>query len=196
MRDPGETSEAILAAVASLLAESSFDEITYRHVGEATRLSERTVYRHFPTRSHLLAAVAAWLETQYFRTAAFSTWHEFDAAISRRFREFDALPDFAFLVARAEAVSPIDETGPGFVAHAIEVLIEQTMPGLNRRDTQRMVAALSYLSSAQFWARCRIGFTLNGEEIIDSSRASRARVLATSPRAPEQSHLHDESVHT
>ena len=58
MAEGVDTPTAILANAAAALRENPFDDISYRTLGDAVGVSERTVYRHFPTRSHLLEGVA------------------------------------------------------------------------------------------------------------------------------------------
>ena len=58
MAEGVDTPTAILAHAAAALRENPFDDISYRTLGDAVGVSERTVYRHFPTRSHLLEGVA------------------------------------------------------------------------------------------------------------------------------------------
>jgi len=45
-----DTSGAILACAATLLRHRTFEDITYLDLAEASGVSERTIYRRFPTR--------------------------------------------------------------------------------------------------------------------------------------------------
>lgn len=178
MTDAAETSEAILAATAELLDGTGFDDISYRRLGELVGVSERTVYRHFPTRSHLLAELASWLENQHFPAAAFTTWEQFDQAVAERFRAFDAAPSYAFVVARAGTISPVVNDYASFFTRAVGALLEDSAPRLNVRDARRTAAALCHFSSAQYWAHCRTVFGMSAEELILAFRRSAAQILA------------------
>ena len=62
-----ETRERIVAAGAALVREFTtwdWDGLTFRAVAELAGISERTVYRHFPTERHLHDAVMARLEDE------------------------------------------------------------------------------------------------------------------------------------
>jgi AcrR family transcriptional regulator len=62
-----ETSERIVTAGAGLVREFTswdWDGLTFRAVAERADVSERTVYRHFPTERHLHDAVMARLEDE------------------------------------------------------------------------------------------------------------------------------------
>lgn len=184
MKEDTDTAKAILASAADLLGETTFDDIAYRQLGEAIGVSERTVYRHFPTRSHLLAALAGWVENQHFPVAAFTTWEQFEQAVAQRFSAFDALPSYAFLVARAGSISPVDHDHPSFFTRAVNALIEQVHPRLNTRDSRRTAAALFHFSSAQYWAHCHTGFGMHAGEITESFRALSEQVLEALPADP------------
>ncbi len=66
-RRVAETREGIVSAGAGLVREFTtwdWDGLTFRAVAERAGLSERTVYRHFPTERHLHDAVMARLEDE------------------------------------------------------------------------------------------------------------------------------------
>jgi AcrR family transcriptional regulator len=60
------TRERILAAVAELLERGEAGELTVPAVADASGVSLRTVYRHYPTREALLEAAARWIGEQFF----------------------------------------------------------------------------------------------------------------------------------
>jgi len=104
-----ETRERIVAAGAALVREFTtwdWDGLTFRAVAERAGISERTVYRHFPTERHLHDAVMARLEDE-----AGITYEDVElanvASVTARF--FESLHRFAV----EETVhTPI---GPAFV---------------------------------------------------------------------------------
>ncbi|WP_350350895.1 TetR/AcrR family transcriptional regulator [Microbacterium sp. A8/3-1] len=162
-----DTPTAILVSAAAELRENTFDDISYRSLGDAVGVSERTVYRQFPTRSHLLEGLAGWIETTEFPLPAFVTIPEFRAAARARFTAFDASPAFAFVCARAASISPTGESEPTFLTRTIEAMIETAHPSVNARDRRRVSAVMRYFASAQFWARMRTGFEMSAPEISD-----------------------------
>lgn len=63
----------ILAATTSIAAAGGYDAVTMRAVAARSQLSTATLYRHFPSKHHLLiAALGRWLERFEIR-AAFET---------------------------------------------------------------------------------------------------------------------------
>lgn len=167
MAESADTPTAILACAAELLRESMFDDISYGALGDAVGVSERTVYRHYPTRSHLLEALARRIEEREFPLRPFVSIPQLEAAVRARFHEYDSSPAFAFVCARAAAISPTVAAEPTFLARAIEALIAVHSPSLDLRDRRRLTATLQYFASAQFWARMRTGFDMGAEEIAD-----------------------------
>ena len=106
MDESVDTQYAILLSAATLLRQRTFEDITYLDLADASGVSERTIYRRFPTRSHLLEALALWLEAEHFPLSSFATPAEFRASVHERFRAFDAEPAYAFVAARGESDSP------------------------------------------------------------------------------------------
>lgn len=172
-----DTPSAIVAHAAAALRENAFDEISYRALGDAVGVSERTVYRHFPTRSHLLEGVAEWVEATWFPMPPFVTIPQFRAAARARFHAFDASPAFAFVCARAASISPTGESEPTFFTRALVAMLAANHPSVNQRDLGRAAAALRYFASAQFWARMRTGFETSAPAISDVFDRTATEVL-------------------
>ncbi|WP_396643539.1 TetR family transcriptional regulator [Microbacterium sp.] len=167
MAETVDTPTAILASAAASLREHTFDDISYRALGDAVGVSERTIYRQFPTRSHLLESLAQWIEETEFPLPAFVTIPQFQSAVRERFVRFDASPAFAFVCARAASISPTGDSEPTFLTRTIEAMLQTSYPTLDVRDLRRAAATLRYFSSAQFWARMRTGFDMGAPETAD-----------------------------
>lgn len=60
MRQKEQTHALILSAVATILRGSDLHSVTTAEVARVAEVTERTVYRHFPTRDDLLKAFWAW----------------------------------------------------------------------------------------------------------------------------------------
>ncbi|NQX26498.1 helix-turn-helix transcriptional regulator [Microbacteriaceae bacterium VKM Ac-2854] len=173
-----DTSAAILRTATALLREHPFDEISYRVLAEQVGVSERTVFRQFPTRSHLLEGVAEWIEQHEFTPLVFDSIAGFRAAVRQGLREFDAAPAFAALMARAATTSPTGSASRTERGRKLAAVLLAEYPGLNARDRQRAASSLLFFASAPFWARMRSGFDMDAEEIADCVDWSVARTLA------------------
>ena len=178
MEKPVDTEAAILASAVALLREHTFEDISYLDLAEATGVSERTIYRRFPTRSHLLEALASWIEAEQFPLPDFRTPEEFRTAVRDRFRAYEAAPGCAFVAARGAALSPTTGAPSGSITSAIFAMLNTEAPSLNQRDTQRIAAAARYFASPIFWARMRTGFDMSAEETFAAFDRALAQVLA------------------
>jgi AcrR family transcriptional regulator len=178
MEESVDTATAILASAAVLLRARTFDDISYRALADEVGISERTIYRQYPTRAHLLAALSDWIEQTCFPLPPFVTVSDFRAAVHERFRAFDASPAYAYVSARASAISPTLDAEPAYITRAIEAMLDVAAPTLNRRDRRRVAASLRYFSSAMFWARLRTGFDLDAGEICDAFDRAVGTLLA------------------
>ncbi|MET0830087.1 MAG: TetR family transcriptional regulator [Microbacterium sp.] len=192
MAEGSDTPTAILAHAAAALRENPFDDISYRALGDAVGVSERTVYRHFPTRSHLLEGVAGWIESTQFPLPPFVTIPQFQDASRARFLAFDSSPAFAFVCARAASISPTGDPEPTFFTRALVAMLATNHPSVNERDLRRVAATLRYFASAQFWARMRTGFEMSAPAIADVfertvAQALRDLVILTDAEMPSAS---------
>jgi AcrR family transcriptional regulator len=183
MEEPVDPQAAILARAAALLDESTFEDISYLDLAEAAAVSERTIYRRFPTRSHLLEALARWIEAERFPLSEFRTRDEFRAAVRDRFRAYDAAPGLAYIAARGAALSPTGEAPPAAITGAVFAMLDEAAPTLNRRDKQRIAAAARSFASPIFWARMRSAFDMDGDETFEAFDRALTRILATAPEA-------------
>lgn len=183
MDEPVDTQAAILASAAALLREHTFEDISYLDLAEAAAVSERTIYRRFPTRTHLLEALARWIEAEQFPLAEFRSPAEFREAVRDRFRAYSTAPGYAFVAARGAALSPTTESPSAPLTSAIVAMLDDAAPTLNRRDKQRIAAAARYFSSPIFWARMRAGFDMDADETFEAFDRAILGVLATAPEA-------------
>lgn len=183
MDESVDTQAAILTSAVALLRERTFEDISYPDLAEASSVSERTIYRRFPTRSHLLEALARWIEAEYFPLAAFHTPDEFRTAVRERFRSYGTAPGLAFVAARGSALSPTTETTSTPITTSILAMLAATAPTLNARDTLRIAATARYFASPVFWARMRAGFDMNAEDTFEAFDRALRQLFLTAPEA-------------
>lgn len=178
-----DTPSAILSSAARLLRQRTFDDISFADLAEIGDVSERTVYRRFPTRSHLLEALGRWIEAEHFPLVEFRTAEEFRDSVLARFRAYDAEPALAFVAARGSALSPTGDEPAAAITPAIVAMIGATAPSLNRRDAQRAAASLRYFASPMFWARMRTAFEMSADEAFQVFDLALRRVLPAATKA-------------
>ena len=182
MEEPVDTATAILASAAVLLRERMFDDISYRALADEVGISERTIYRQYPTRAHLLAALSNWIEQTSFPLPPFVTVSDFRAAVHERFRGLrHACPRTRSSAPGRPRSRRRWTSSRAYITRAIEAMLEVAAPTLNQRDRRRVAASLRYFSSAMFWARLRTGFDLDAGEICDAFDRAVDTVLAKLP---------------
>ncbi|PWJ47373.1 transcriptional regulator, TetR family [Quadrisphaera granulorum] len=178
VQETRDTRSAVLAAACTLLDEVPFDDISYRVLGDTVGVAERTVFRHFPTRAHLLTGVAQRIDTLEMPFAPFRTAAEFRASTRQRFLAFDTAPRKAGVLARSAAVSPVSAPEPDFLTHAVVAVVEHELPGANRRDLRRAAGALRTFAAPLFWAHARTSLGMDGAAAADVLDVVTERVLA------------------
>ncbi|TNM67645.1 TetR family transcriptional regulator [Streptomyces sp. NP160] len=176
-REGRDTASAVLAAASAMLDELPLDDISYRLLGDAVGVAERTVFRHFPTRAHLLTGLAQRIDELEMPFQPFLTATEFRASTRQRFLAFDAAPRKAGVLARSAAVSPVSSTEPDFLTHAVTAVVEHELPGVNRRDLRRATGALRTFAAPLFWAHARTRLGVDGAGAADVLDAVTERVL-------------------
>jgi AcrR family transcriptional regulator len=155
--------ERVLEGVSKLL--SSGEELTFSHVAKAAGVPERTVYRHFPTRQALLAAVFDWANQRI----GFSGELPLDGAAAVQlvrtvFPGFDTIAP----VIRELLMAP-----EGLQARLTEIerrqaaamaVVENEAPGLDSVSSRRVAAVVQLLSTAATWQTLRDYWQMDGQE--------------------------------
>ncbi len=106
----GSTEERILRATLRLLGRRGVKRLGMQEVSEAAEVSRATLYRYFPSKDHLMDAVAIFDERTFAEGLAASLAVVEDPA--DRIRTFVA---FAFDYIRTHPARALFETEPGFV---------------------------------------------------------------------------------
>jgi AcrR family transcriptional regulator len=149
------------------------------------------VYRYFPTRAALLAAVFEWTNDQIgYRGPRPTTQDQLVALVRQAFRGFDGHAP----VVRQMLIEP-DGRGARLadVAErrraAIE-LVRHEVPGLDRSTRERVAAAIQVMTVAATWQSLHEYWDLDGPEAGETSalaielllEAARTRARRTSTR--------------
>jgi AcrR family transcriptional regulator len=168
------------------------EPLTYAAVAHAAGIAERTLYRHFPTREALLAAVFEWANERIgFHGAYPVDAAEMSALVRRAFPGFDALaPVVEELLLTPEGRQARLASKPDRQRAAL-ALVRHEAPGLDRSSERRAAAVLQLLTSAATWQSLRDYWDMDGEEAAETSalgiqlllKGARARAK-TANRAP------------
>ena len=158
----------MLEGVSGVLSRG--EPLTYAAVAQAAGVSERTLYRHFPTREALLAAVFDWANERIgFHGAYPKDEAELGALVRRAFPGFDALaPVIEELLLTPEGRQARLASKPERQRAAL-ALVRSEAPGLERGAERRVAAVVQLLTAAATWQSMRDYWDMNGEEAAETA---------------------------
>ena len=167
------------------------EPLTFASVAKQAGVPERTLYRHFPTREDLLAAIFDWANQK----VGFEGERATDAAaharqVRRAFSGFDTIAP----VIRELLSAP--EGRLARVAHNRErqraalALVQREIAGLDRTSARRIAAVFQLLTAAATWQALRDHWDMDGAEAAETSvlaaelllEGARARTLRARPK--------------
>jgi len=167
-RQAAATRSVILEALGAELADGSVEDFSVARLARRAGVSERTVYRHFPTRETLLDGLSEWYNERVADFPDDVAADEIAPTIAQVFADFDAHESLA----RGELASP---GGREMRQHAraarLARLDAALAPVLKSADPERAAAARALifaLCSAQTWQSMR------DEGGLDGATAGRA----------------------
>ena len=167
-RQAAATRSVILEALGAELADGSVEDFSVARLARRAGVSERTVYRHFPTRETLLDGLSEWYNQRVADFPDDVAADEIAPTIAQVFADFDAHESLA----RGVLASP---GGREMRQHAraarLARLDAALAPVLKSADPERAAAARALifaLCSAQTWQSMR------DEGGLDGATAGRA----------------------
>jgi AcrR family transcriptional regulator len=167
-RQAAATRSVILEALGAELADGSVEDFSVARLARRAGVSERTVYRHFPTRETLLDGLSEWYNERVADFPDDVAVDEIAPTIAQVFADFDAHESLA----RGVLASP---GGREMRQHAraarLARLDAALAPVLKSADPERAAAARALnfaLCSAQTWQSMR------DEGGLDGATAGRA----------------------
>jgi AcrR family transcriptional regulator len=167
-RQAAATRSVILEALGAELADGSVEDFSVARLARRAGVSERTVYRHFPTRETLLDGLSEWYNERVADFPDDVAADEIAPTIAQVFADFDAHESLA----RGVLASP---GGREMRQHAraarLARLDAALAPVLTSADPERAAAARALifaLCSAQTWQSMR------DEGGLDGATAGRA----------------------
>jgi AcrR family transcriptional regulator len=159
------TRQRILSAVADLLERGELEELTVPGVAEASGVSLRTIYRHYPTREQLLEAAGRWIGDELLQHPYPRNLNEVADLYQAGVRDFDERPGLV----RALAFSQLGQRMRGYRRRerleAIGHALREELPALSEQEMRRAEAVLAYLHNMLAYTTLREEGDLSGEEV-------------------------------
>ncbi len=171
------TRNAILDSATRMLREEPASTISHEAIADRSGIAARTVYRHFPTRGHLGAAL--WARV---REETGTRWPTSQADVSRavraQFAQFEKHDAFVRATLFASATADVLAQGSAEGRAAFAQSLTAVTQDLSRAESQRLVAVCVAIYSAPFWQMLRDRGKLSSEEAARAAATALEAVIS------------------
>ena len=161
----------------AMLREGLAPTVSHEAVGERSGIAARTVYRHFPTRGDLVAALWARL-----RDETGTRWPMAEAdiapAVRAQFAQFEKHEKFVRASMAASATADYREHGFAEGRAAFQQALATVTRDLSPTERRRLVAICVAMYSAPFWQMLRDRGKLSGEEAREAAATALEAVIS------------------
>jgi AcrR family transcriptional regulator len=175
--------DRVLAGVSDLIAAGA--DVTFAKAAAATGVPERTIYRHFPTRDALMAALFEYTNRRIgFEGELPTTPDAMTAMIHRVFPGFDTVaPVVAELLTSPEGrrvrLGALNDRRA-----AATTVVRNARPDLDAAATRRLAAVVQVLGTAAVWQALRDFWDMDGAEAAAAVTAAMHALLAAPTATP------------
>jgi AcrR family transcriptional regulator len=170
-------------AVALLEGSTPLAELTVRAVAKQANVSERTVFRYFPTRDEFLDAVATAVHARMALPAPPSSREELLAAPRELYTRFEAVRELTRAALHTELFHRIRESQAKVRWTAIQGIVDALAPRAGARERKIAAANIRFYLAASTWHYFRFYFRFTLEETIACAESAiRQSLDALSPK--------------
>jgi AcrR family transcriptional regulator len=161
------TRERIVEACVAVMQEGA--NLTYAAVAAAAEVQERTVYRHFPTKEDLEAALWDWIVAHLTHADfAASNEEQLVAAMRESFAGFDAGAPLIEAMLHSPQGLAVRRGQQPMRRAMFEACADSAVPGARRQVRDRAAAVLQVLYSAASWEFLRNFWDMDATEAADA----------------------------
>jgi AcrR family transcriptional regulator len=175
-RQNAATREAILEASLAHVRERPAEPFSHESLAHQAHVSPRTIYRHFPTRHDLTAALWVRLRNEHG-----TRWPESEAdiipALTRTFRQFSDLEALTRAAITAAAGTQYPSHGSAEGRAAFRQCLADRLAVMTKAEGARLVAACLAIYSAPFWQMLRDRGQLGPRDAEAAAAAAMQAVL-------------------
>lgn len=171
-RHTDATQKLILSTAVELLESSSVSDLTVRAVAKRAGMSERTVFRYFPTRDEFLDAVAATAVDGMRTPAPPTTVKELLNYPEPLYRSFEDRAPLVEAGLHTEIFKRVRAKAAGERWRAVRDIIDKYAPNRSKKDRKIAATNISYYLSASTWHYYRSHFELSPDESIACAKSA------------------------
>lgn len=176
-RQRESTRRAILDSAMTMLREEPASTISHEAIADRSGIAARTVYRHFPTRGHLGAALWARIRDET-GTRWPTTEAEIGPAVRAQFAQFEKHEAFVRASLFAAATADITEQGSAEGRAAFGQSLAAVTRGLSPAEAKRLIAVCVAIYSAPFWQMLRDRGKLSAPEAREAAAMAIEAVIS------------------
>ena len=159
---------AIMDALIRHLEAGDADDIAMEDLAREAGVSRRTLYRYFPSRSHLLDAAGEWIRAEVLQLPIEIGPEGIAASFRTAASRLQRHPNLARALLRTQTGRAVRSGYRDERVKAIRRALRVEAPGASRRELERAAAVLAYLCSSNAWT------TIQDETGLDASSAQAA----------------------
>ncbi len=176
-RQRESTSKAILDSAMTMLRKEPASTISHEAIAERSGIAARTVYRHFPTRGHLGAALWARVRDET-GTRWPTTETDIAPAVRAQFAQFEKHETFVRASMFASATTDLRAHGSAEGRAAFEQSLAAVTRDLSPAEGRRLIAVCVAMYSAPFWQMLRDRGKLSAVEAREAAAMALEAVIA------------------
>lgn len=171
------TRQRILNAAGRLMEDRGLEELSFASIAKESGVRERTVYRHFPTKTALMESLCEWFQKRVHYGDFAHTEAELLAKPQQIFPGFEENERLARALwsspqGRAFRLSNVEERKDG-----IKAAIADAVRGLPPRQARWIAAAIHALLSSATWQSMKDYWSFSGDEAGRASSMAMELIL-------------------
>jgi len=165
-RQKEQTRDLILNAVDAILRRANVAEVTFAGVAREADVTERTIYRHFPTREDLLNAAWRRALRAFIRgqTAQVETLDQILELTRAAYENFDANEGIVRAIISAPEGVEVRKRPAEIRLDMLRKAYAKILAGVSEADAKAVLLATHALSSASVWSHLRDYCGVDGKE--------------------------------
>jgi AcrR family transcriptional regulator len=164
-RQKAQTHELIVDAMIEAMAAGELDRMSHDALAKRTGVSRQTVYRHFPNREALLAALWSRTNSRVLRTPLPTTEAELIEVLPTLFQQFDRNADLVTIAQSTPQGRALRMSVKAKRAKDFRSATREATAGLSDEEAKLATAVIQLMCGGHAWLEMRQQWDLTGEQM-------------------------------